>query len=202
VANQLAPTLILQDLIMPDIDGFTLLGLFRDNPQTASTPVIVLSANDDAVTQDRALAAGAAGYLVKLPPKDELIAYIRDHTSRSAGGAETLDLTVIDAFNAAGAPDFTRRLIDQFLAEATARVSTLQEAAGRTDAPALKAVAHSLKGSSLIMGASKLAALCAQVEDLAATGAGTMPEDLLVHIDEELVRVQQALTAQKDSIAP
>ncbi len=43
VANQLNPTIILQDLVMPDIDGLTLVRLFRANPPTAETPVIVLS---------------------------------------------------------------------------------------------------------------------------------------------------------------
>jgi 1-aminocyclopropane-1-carboxylate deaminase/D-cysteine desulfhydrase-like pyridoxal-dependent ACC family enzyme len=44
---------------MPDIDGLTLLRLFRANPPTSGTPVIVLSGNDDAETRTRALAEGA-----------------------------------------------------------------------------------------------------------------------------------------------
>src|SRR6266550_5269314 len=113
LANQIAPTLVLQDLVMPEIDGLTLVHSFRTNPETAGTPVIVLSGNDDAATRARALAEGAKGYLVKLPPKAELIACIRHHASRSAGGTDTLDLAVIGVFHEAGAPDFTRRLIDQ-----------------------------------------------------------------------------------------
>ena len=35
LANQLNPTIILQDLVMPDIDGLTLVRLFRTNPPTA-----------------------------------------------------------------------------------------------------------------------------------------------------------------------
>src|SRR5471030_3423632 len=41
LANQVSPTLVLQDLVMPDIDGLTLVRAFRTNPQTAGTPVIV-----------------------------------------------------------------------------------------------------------------------------------------------------------------
>ena len=200
-ANRIAPTLILQDLVMPDVDGFTLLRSFRNNPQTAKTPVVVLSANDNAVTQDRALAEGASGYLVKLPPKAELIAFIRDYASRSRGTA-TLDLGMIAAFQEAGAPDFTRRLIDQFLVEAAMRVRTLVEAAGRVDAAALKAVAHSLKGSALIIGAAKLAALCAQVEAQLASPAAALTTGLTREIEHELVNVQHALAAQRDAIGP
>jgi DNA-binding NarL/FixJ family response regulator len=198
-ANEIAPTLILQDLVMPDIDGLTLVGLFRTNPQTAGTPVVVLSGNDDAATKAKALAEGAKGYLVKLPPKAELIACIRHHASRSAGGTDTLDLAVIGVFHEAGAPEFTRRLIDQFLQEASGRVTTLKEAAGRADAAALNAIAHSLKGSSMIMGASRLAALCAQVEEQVATiPAGGVTPALMVEIDQEFARVQIALAAQRE----
>ena len=79
LANIINPTIILQDLILPGIDGLALLRMFRANPGTASTPVIVLSGNDDADSRARALGEGANDYLVKLPPKDALVACIRRH---------------------------------------------------------------------------------------------------------------------------
>ena len=201
LANQLAPTLVLQDLVMPDIDGLTLVGRFRDNPQTAATPVIVLSGNDDADTRARALAAGAKGYIVKLPPKAQLIACIREHAVPSGGGPGPLDLTVIDGFRDAGAPDFARRLFDQFIDEARKQILVLKDAAGRADFAALNATAHSLKGSSLMMGASGLAALCAQVEEHAAGAPGAeVAPTLLTAIDHEFVRVQHALAAEKEKM--
>jgi PleD family two-component response regulator len=87
MGNEIAPDVVLQDLVMPEIDGLTLLRLFRANPRTANTPVIVLSANDDEETRKRALTAGADGYLVKIPGKAELIECIRHHAARSARGA-------------------------------------------------------------------------------------------------------------------
>ena len=201
LANQIAPTVILQDLVMPDIDGMTLVRAFRTNPQTAGTPVIVLSGNDDANSRARAAAEGAKGYLVKLPPKPELLASIRHHAAHSAGGADTLNLAVIDGFRETGAPDFTRRLISQFISEAGTQVRALQEAARRADAPKLKAIAHGLKGSSMIMGASRLAALCGQIEDqIVAVAVCEVPPALMEEIDRELVHVQQALTIQRDGL--
>src|SRR5258707_12891228 len=41
VANQIKPTVILQDLVMPGIDGLTLVNQFRANPVTTDTPIIV-----------------------------------------------------------------------------------------------------------------------------------------------------------------
>lgn len=80
-ANQIKPTIILQDLFMPEIDGLTLVERFRGNTTTASTPVIVLSAEDDSHTRVRAFAAGASDYLLKLPAKQDLIACIRRHAA-------------------------------------------------------------------------------------------------------------------------
>jgi CheY-like chemotaxis protein/HPt (histidine-containing phosphotransfer) domain-containing protein len=80
VANQIKPTVILQDLVMPGIDGLTLVGQFRNNPGTRDTPIIVLSTNENPQVKGQAFAQGANDYLVKLPDKIELIARIRYHS--------------------------------------------------------------------------------------------------------------------------
>ena len=80
VANQIKPTVILQDLVMPEIDGLTLVSRFRANPATKDTPVIVLSTNENPVVKGQAFAAGANDYLVKLPDSVELIARLRYHS--------------------------------------------------------------------------------------------------------------------------
>ncbi|MDB6067059.1 MAG: multi-sensor hybrid histidine kinase [Pedosphaera sp.] len=80
VANQIKPTVILQDLVMPGMDGLTLVSRFRANPGTKDTPIIVLSTNENPQVKGQALAAGANDYLVKLPDKIELIARLRNHS--------------------------------------------------------------------------------------------------------------------------
>jgi signal transduction histidine kinase len=79
-ANCIKPSVILQDLVMPSIDGLDLVRLFRANPGTAETPIIVLSSEDDSEVKSQAFAVGANDYLVKLPDKIELIARIRYHS--------------------------------------------------------------------------------------------------------------------------
>jgi len=73
-------TIILQDLVMPDIDGMTLVRFFRANNLTKDIPIIVLSSKDDPRIKSDAFSNGATDYLVKLPDKIELIARIRAHT--------------------------------------------------------------------------------------------------------------------------
>lgn len=80
VANQIKPTVILQDLVMPGIDGLTLVNQYRSNPGTRDTPIIVLSTNENPQVKGQAFALGANDYLVKLPDKIELIARIRYHS--------------------------------------------------------------------------------------------------------------------------
>jgi len=80
VATNFQPTVILQDLIMPSIDGLDMVRKFRSVPATASVPVIVLSAREEAVVKAQLFEAGANDYLVKLPDKIELIARIRVHS--------------------------------------------------------------------------------------------------------------------------
>lgn len=80
MAKEVAPTVILQDLIMPDLDGITLMRFYRANESTRDIPVIVLSSKDDPRDKSQAFGAGASDYLVKLPDKIELIARIRAHS--------------------------------------------------------------------------------------------------------------------------
>jgi len=78
-ANRLLPDLIFQDLVMPDIDGLTLLRGYRTSPPASQARVIVLSANDDEPTRRQAMEAGADDYLIKLPKAVDLLACIRRH---------------------------------------------------------------------------------------------------------------------------
>ena len=79
-AEEFQPTVILQDLVMPDIDGLDLVSQFRSHPGTKKIPVIMLSANEEAATKAQLLEAGANDYLIKLPHQIELIARIRVHS--------------------------------------------------------------------------------------------------------------------------
>ena len=80
MATDLSPTVILQDLVMPEIDGLTLVKFYRANAKTKDIPLIVLSTKEEPKIKAEAFALGANDYLVKLPDKIELIARIRYHS--------------------------------------------------------------------------------------------------------------------------
>jgi putative two-component system response regulator len=79
-AARLKPTVILQDLVMPDADGLDLVRGYRQQEATALTPLIVLSSNEEGTTKAKAFANGANDYLVKLPHPVELLARIQYHS--------------------------------------------------------------------------------------------------------------------------
>jgi two-component system chemotaxis family response regulator WspR len=79
-AERLKPTVILQDLVMPDVDGLTLVSRYRASSAIRDTPVIVLSSKEDPAIKRDAFQGGANDYLVKVPDKIELVARIRLHS--------------------------------------------------------------------------------------------------------------------------
>ncbi len=79
-AETVKPTVILLDMIMPEVDGITVLRYLRANKRTRDIPVVVLSAKEEPERKARVFAAGGNDYLIKLPEKIELLARIRYHS--------------------------------------------------------------------------------------------------------------------------
>ena len=79
-AIRVRPTVILQDLVMPGVNGLDLLKEYRNHPLTRAVPVIVLSSKEEPTIKQMAFESGANDYMVKLPHRIELLARIRLHS--------------------------------------------------------------------------------------------------------------------------
>ena len=79
-AAEVGPTVILQDLVMPEIDGLELVRRYRADERFRDVPVIVLSTKEEPAVKAEAFAVGANDYLVKLPDRLELVARVRYHS--------------------------------------------------------------------------------------------------------------------------
>src|SRR5438067_2710205 len=89
IAEQQSPALIVLDLMLPGIDGFEFTRRLR---QSASTPIIMLTARDDAVDKVVGLELGADAYLTKRFNPRELVARVRA-VLRGTEAAETRQAT-------------------------------------------------------------------------------------------------------------
>lgn len=79
IARAERPDLVLTDVMMPRLDGFGLLNELRSDPQTASVPVVFLSARTAEEDAVGGLAAGADDYLQKPFSAVELVARVRSN---------------------------------------------------------------------------------------------------------------------------
>jgi sigma-B regulation protein RsbU (phosphoserine phosphatase) len=112
-AIEINPTVILQDLVMPEIDGLMLVKFFRSTEKTRDIPLIVLSSKEEPIIKAKAFELGANDYLVKLPNKIELIARIRYHSKGYISLLERNEaMRRLDA-ELAEAADYVRRLLPE-----------------------------------------------------------------------------------------
>lgn len=79
-ALEIHPTIILQDLVMPNLNGFELLESLKADPILRDVPIIVLSTKEDPLIKAEAFAKGAVDYIVKVPDKIELLARVKHHS--------------------------------------------------------------------------------------------------------------------------
>lgn len=85
------PDLIVSDLNMPYLDGFELLTLLRSDAETASIPVILLSARSDGDTMAKAVELGAADFLSKPVGRDQLLESVEACLRKTRGRSSRPD---------------------------------------------------------------------------------------------------------------
>ena len=79
-AATIGPTVMLLDLVMPEIDGLDLVRRFRSDERFRELPIIVLSTKEEPAVKAEAFTIGANDYIVKLPDRLELLARARYHS--------------------------------------------------------------------------------------------------------------------------
>jgi DNA-binding response OmpR family regulator len=81
------PDVILLDLMMPDLNGFSLLRQLRASETAHTLPIIVLTARGDHEGRQESRAAGATDFLIKPVHSHKLIEHIGRALALKAGGA-------------------------------------------------------------------------------------------------------------------
>jgi signal transduction histidine kinase/DNA-binding NarL/FixJ family response regulator len=181
-------TAILIDSQMPGMSGNQATRVIREREaDNRHTPIIALTANAMTEDRERAFAAGVDDYLSKPVFVEELEASLRRVLSGSvevanlsasalhAGPAgssmpdRVLDFSVVDELSkiqGSGDADLFSELADQFLQQMPAWLRELEAAARNANTHQVRRQAHRLLGLCRQIGAERMAALCARLEQL------------------------------------
>jgi adenylate cyclase len=171
LAKELRPSVITLDVIMPDLDGWSVLAALRQDSELAEIPVIMVTILDQ---QRRAVALGAAGYLTKpidrerlhrlverfrAPAQPTRVLLVEDeafHRERIRGWLESQQWTVQEAANGREALDHLHQgkpdliLLDLMMPEMDGFqvVATLQKEPGWRDIPVIVITALDLDATA------------------------------------------------------
>ena len=106
-------------------------------------------------------------------------------------------LDTLRELNEDGEPDIVTELIDLFLRDTPPRLAALKDAIREGDVQALSQNAHTLKGSSANLGATRLASLNAELHSQASDGSLEGAGRLLAQLDNEFERVRHLLESER-----
>lgn len=88
-ARSISPSLIVLDVMLPEMDGFEICKLLRRDPNTAAIPIIMLTAKAAEIDRVLGLELGADDYLTKPFSPRELVLRIKKLLERRKDKAET-----------------------------------------------------------------------------------------------------------------
>lgn len=187
------PELAILDFNMPERNGLEVVAAIRTmEPINVHLPVIILSAAVTVEARERAKRAGADEFVGKpfdaaalLQTTDRLVRRIARTAKLSVSHgrvrqAPTVELVALldanrmtDVERIASTPDFLSQLLRGFRDDVDLLLKKLDAAIASGQIGTVRDVLHSIKGASVGIGASQLAARCSTMEDLAEAGRYT-----------------------------
>jgi PAS domain S-box-containing protein len=181
--------LVLMDVQMPELDGLEATRRILETWSSEQRPrIVAMTANAMLEDREACLAAGMDDYLSK-PLKVEDLASVLESISQtlgenrpSAGGLDALKIAELGELRQNGRPAILEKLLVTYIRDTPELIAQLAGAAATGDCVKLTGVAHSLKGSSLTIGALRLGDLAFDLERLgresSCAGAETLVEAL------------------------
>jgi signal transduction histidine kinase/CheY-like chemotaxis protein/HPt (histidine-containing phosphotransfer) domain-containing protein len=203
--------LVLMDVHMPRLDGFAATARIRKlDDQRAKIPVIAMTASAMAGDAERCIEAGMDDYVAKPVKAKVLLAAVgswlgRQHGDSNASGPariippadkpDTLDERLLDELRsyAGDEPELLVELGQAFVEGATMRLADLYRGHHEGSSLLMVQAAHTLKGSSGTLGATRLQDLCRELEEGVREHGVPDETALLDEIAAELDRVHAAL---------
>ena len=95
--------------------------------------------------------------------------------------------------------EFVIELIDIYLMETPKQIQAIASALATQSLPSLMIAAHTLKGSSLNLGAKQLGALCLKIEEIGRSGKSIPDGTGITEIENEYENVKKMLLGFKQN---
>ncbi|MBD5803938.1 Sensor histidine kinase RcsC [Azoarcus sp. Aa7] len=206
--------LILTDLHMPNMDGYSLTKAIREAEDGAARiPIVALTANALQGESRRALEAGMDDYLTKpvrldvlgahlerwLPRQDTAVATAEQVTSGPAPDASASALPILDVSVLGGLvgddPVVIREFLGDYLASARGLVAEARTAFAARDSSLVAACSHKLKSSSRAVGALALGDLCNRIESAVRVADPVALELEMGRFDEVVIATETLIAA-------
>ncbi len=96
-------------------------------------------------------------------------------------------------------PEFVIELIDIYINETPKQIQAIAAALATQTSATFMIAAHTLKGSSLNLGAKQLGALCLKLEELGRAGKSIPENNCIAEIENEYENVKTMLLAFKNT---
>ena len=208
--------IILMDCQMPEMDGFAATAEIRRREGTSRhTIIIAMTANAFDGDHKKCLAAGMDDYLSKPVNSAALGQKLARWTKKAReravkvadaphaaqpepeGVIDQIQLLSLRDISDSGVTDFATVLIDLYLDEVPSTLKALHAAVVKQDLLGIQKEAHSLKGMSANVGATKMAALSQALE---SDDPDKDLRQLLVGLEHEFEMVGTALIAERREI--
>jgi CheY-like chemotaxis protein len=162
---------VLLDCEMPGLDGYETCRRLRQREAGGRRArVIALTAHAEAGEREKCLAAGMDDHLGKPLRSESLAAALAEPTAPlPAIESDALEerLAALGRLGKKTGEDVLSQVVENFLHQGARDLETLRWALTRGDGAAFAAAAHSLAGSSGILGVAGLSVGCAELEKLA-----------------------------------
>ncbi|MDE2593171.1 MAG: response regulator [Burkholderiales bacterium] len=198
MVNMLPYDLVLMDCQMPEMDGYEASRAIRqretDQGATRRLPIIALTANAMEGNAEKCLAAGMDDYLSKPIRPEALYEKLAQRLPRAVSHKPTAQPQAPSPGQSQGFQEMHgilgedyAPLAQMYLSEAVDKVRQLAQAMNHGDHDTARRVAHHLKGSSLSIGATDLAALLGRIE----TAGSAADTDQLAQLAPQLPGAHQ-----------